>query len=66
MPVDRGRLAALTAREAERFAAERPRSLSLYERACGSLVGGVPMPWMMRWAGGFPVFAREASGAQVV
>ena len=24
------------------------------------------MPWMMRWAGGFPVFAREASGARIV
>ena len=24
------------------------------------------MPWMMLWAGGFPVFAREASGARIV
>ena len=24
------------------------------------------MPWMMAWAGGFPVFAREASGARIV
>src|SRR5215217_941600 len=66
MPLDRGRLAARTAAEQERFAAEHPRSRALYERALGSLVGGVPMPWMMRWAGGFPVFAREASGARIV
>src|SRR3954454_1989602 len=65
MPLDRGRLAARTAAEQERFAAEHPGSRALYERALGSLVGGVPMPWMMRWAGGFPLYAREASGARV-
>jgi glutamate-1-semialdehyde 2,1-aminomutase len=66
MPLDRGLLAARLAAEVERFAAEHPRSRELYDRALGSLVGGVPMPWMMRWAGGFPVFAREASGARIV
>jgi glutamate-1-semialdehyde 2,1-aminomutase len=25
--------------------------------------GGVPMLWMIRWAGAFPVFAKEAKGA---
>src|SRR5215210_6079075 len=66
MPFDRGRLSALLAREAEAFATARPRSRALFERAGGALLGGVPMPWMMRWAGGFPVFAREASGARIV
>jgi glutamate-1-semialdehyde 2,1-aminomutase len=28
------------------------------------LLSGVPMPWMIRWAGGFPVFAAEAQGAR--
>ena len=66
MPLDRGLLAARLAAEVERFAAEHPRSRELHQRALGSLVGGVPMPWMMRWAGGFPVYAREASGARIV
>ena len=66
MPFDRGRLSALLAREAEAFAAARPRSRALFERAGGALLGGVPMPWMMLWAGGFPVFTREASGARIV
>jgi glutamate-1-semialdehyde 2,1-aminomutase len=66
MPSDRGRLSALLAREAEVFTAARPRSRALFERAGGSLLGGVPMPWMMLWAGGFPVFTREASGARIV
>ena len=64
--VDRGRLAALTAREAEAFAAVRPRSRELAERSRRSLLGGVPMTWMMRWAGPYPLFLAEARGARVV
>jgi len=64
--VDRARLAALTAREAEAFAAARPRSRELAERARGSLLGGVPMTWMMRWASPYPLFLAEAKGARVV
>ena len=64
--VDHSRLAALTAREAETFAAARPRSRELAERAQASLLGGVPMTWMMRWAGPYPVFLAEAKGARVV
>ncbi len=66
MPIDRARLAALLERETEAFAAARPRSRELFDRASRTLLGGVPMPWMMLWAGGFPVFAREASGARIV
>ncbi|MGB2875307.1 MAG: aspartate aminotransferase family protein [Gaiellaceae bacterium] len=51
--------------ELERFRDEHPRSLELSERAKRSLLGGVPMHWMVRWAGGFPVFAAEAEGARV-
>jgi glutamate-1-semialdehyde 2,1-aminomutase len=55
----------LTRREQQRFVETHPASRALAERARGSLFGGVPMPWMMRWPGGFPVFAREAVGATV-
>ncbi len=64
--IDRDRLAELTAREHERFVEANPRSKELYERARKSLIGGVPMPWMMRWAGGFPVFAKLAIGARII
>jgi glutamate-1-semialdehyde 2,1-aminomutase len=63
--IDRERLSSLTAEELERFVSGNPNSKALYERARKNLVGGVPMPWMMRWAGGFPVFATEASGARI-
>jgi glutamate-1-semialdehyde 2,1-aminomutase len=53
-------------RELQRFRDEHPRSLELAEQAKASLLGGVPMHWMVRWAGGFPVFAEEAHGAHFV
>jgi glutamate-1-semialdehyde 2,1-aminomutase len=55
----------LMTRELERFRAERPRSEALAEQARRSLLGGVPMHWMVRWPGGFPVFAADAEGARV-
>ena len=61
--VDRDRLAALTAAEEDRFRAAHPRSLALHERAVRSLAGGVPMSWMVKWAGPFPLFVDAASGA---
>lgn len=50
-------------REQERFAAEHPRSRELHQRATHSLLSGVPMNWMVKWAGAFPPFVREAQGA---
>ena len=35
----------------------------LSERAGDHLLGGVPMNWMRRWPGSFPVFVDTASGA---
>jgi glutamate-1-semialdehyde 2,1-aminomutase len=57
-------VADLLARELERFEREHPRSRELASRASGSLLSGVPMPWMIRWPGAFPVFAAEAEGAR--
>jgi glutamate-1-semialdehyde 2,1-aminomutase len=54
----------ILAQELERFAAEHPRSLELSQRARRSLLAGVPMHWMVRWAGGFPIYATDAEGAR--
>ena len=59
-------LAELHAREEARFAETHPRSRELAERAQATLFEGVPMPWMRKWPGGFPVFVREAKGAHFV
>jgi len=59
-------LAALQAREEARFAETHPRSRELAELARASLFEGVPMHWMRKWPGGFPVFVEEAKGARFV
>jgi glutamate-1-semialdehyde 2,1-aminomutase len=61
--LDRARLASLMQREQQRYVKEHPKSKALFERACKSLLDGVPMNWMLKWAGAFPPFVREAQGA---
>ena len=61
--VDAARVADLTAAEHERFELTHPRSRALFERAREVMPGGVPMSWMVKWPGAFPVFVAEASGA---
>src|SRR3954469_7057361 len=65
MPVDRSHLKALLQDETERFMVANPRSLALFREACGSLLGGVPMPGMSKWVGSHPLFAARAGGAWV-
>src|SRR5438046_8511804 len=62
--MDRTRLAELLRIEEARFVDAHPRSGAMFEAAQGSLLAGVPMPWMTEWAGPFPVFVDEASGAR--
>lgn len=62
--MDRRAIERLLDEELARFEREHPRSRELAKQAKGSLLGGVPMHWMVRWAGGFPVFATEARGAR--
>jgi glutamate-1-semialdehyde 2,1-aminomutase len=61
--LDRSRLDALMEQEQATFRTANPRSLALFERARGSLLAGVPMNWMVKWAGSFPLFVDSASGA---
>jgi glutamate-1-semialdehyde aminotransferase len=63
-PLSRASLAALTRREEGRFAREHPRSAALAERAKEHLLAGVPMHWMAKWPGGFPLFGAEARGSR--
>src|SRR6266508_3974694 len=61
--LDRARLARLMASEQERFTADHPRSAGLFDDARASLLDGVPMPWMVKWASPFPPFVESAAGA---
>ena len=61
--INRSRLNCLLHDEEDRFHSEHQLSYKLFERARESMQGGVPMLWMIRWAGAFPVFVKEAKGA---
>ncbi len=61
--IDRTKLKKLQEREEKRFVVEHPCSAEMYARAQNSLLDGVPMNWMKKWAGAFPVFVHYAKGA---
>jgi len=62
--IERSRLQSLMQREQKKFVDEHPKSKALFDRARKSLLAGVPMNWMVKWAGAFPPFVREAQGAE--
>ena len=62
--MDRTRLRTLADRERAAYAERHPRSAAAYGRA-GHLFGRVPMTWMNKTAGGFPVYADRARGARL-
>jgi glutamate-1-semialdehyde 2,1-aminomutase len=64
--VDPDHLAGLFRREQQAFTEANPESKRLAEEATRSLVGGVPMNWMSRWPGPFPLFGRSARGSRIV
>jgi glutamate-1-semialdehyde 2,1-aminomutase len=65
MPVDRAQMNQILQAELARFADTHAGSRERFERARRSLLGGVPMTWMAKWAGGHPVFAAGARGASI-
>ncbi len=64
--ISRERLTELMASEQRRFVELHPHSAELAESGRRHLLAGVPMPWMTRWPGAFPVHVADASGARFV
>jgi len=52
--------------ERRHFVESHPRSAGLAESGRRHLLAGVPMPWMTRWPGAFPVHVAHADGARFV
>lgn len=66
MPViDRAVLANLMTQETERFVRTHPKAAA-HAQKTSSLLAGVPMPWMRRWPGPFPIVLEAAHGARFV
>jgi len=64
--IDRDRLAKLRTIEDERFLKNHPKSGELFASAKKSMPNGVPMSWMSKWPGAYPIFVEEAKGASFV
>jgi glutamate-1-semialdehyde 2,1-aminomutase len=62
--IDRARLARLRAREETSFVDRHPKSRAAAAAGAQHLVAGVPMPWMTRWPGSFPLYFMHAEGAR--
>lgn len=62
--IDRKRLAELTSIEEKRFLEKHPKSAEMFGAAKKVMPGGVPMSWMAKWPGAYPVFVESAKGAR--
>ena len=64
--INRGNLIALRKIEDQRFLETHKKSGELFAIAKDSMPNGVPMSWMSKWPGAYPVFVAEAKGAGFV
>ena len=64
--INRGNLIALRKIEDQRFLETHKKSGELFAIAKDSMPNGVPMSWMSKWPGAYPVFVAEAKGASFV
>jgi len=62
--IDRQRLAELHAKEQALFLERNPKSKAAYD-AADNLFGRVPMTWMNKKAGGFPLYFAKANGNRI-
>ena len=64
--INRSNLTALRKIEDQRFLETHKKSGELFAIAKDSMPNGVPMSWMSKWPGAYPVFVAEAKGASFV
>ena len=64
--INRSNLTALRKIEDQRFLETHKKSGELFAVAKDSMPNGVPMSWMSKWPGAYPVFVEEAKGASSV
>ncbi len=64
--IDRAHLKKLHAKEVARFLARTPKSGERFAVAKKVMPGGVPMSWMTKWPGKYPLFVASAKGAHFV
>ena len=60
---DPARLKTLFEQEIALFTKQNPESKKLHDKAAGPMMNGVPMSWMAKWPGPYPVYVKAAKGA---
>jgi len=65
MGIEPGLIASLLEREERLFEERHPRSAEVHDGAEEDLLSGVPMNWMTRWPGRFPIYFTTAQGSEV-
>jgi glutamate-1-semialdehyde 2,1-aminomutase len=63
--IERAHLGSLITRERASYAVAHPASSALFG-AADHLFGRVPMTWMSKWSGGFPIYQERAFGNRIV
>ncbi len=65
MSIDRDKLVGLLERERTLHESRTTGSRGLYSQA-DNLFGRVPMTWMNKWSGGYPLYLQSARGNRIV
>jgi glutamate-1-semialdehyde 2,1-aminomutase len=63
--INRVEVEAVLERERHDFSKTHRQSRRMFERAQKSMIGGVPMNWMVEWPGPFPIFVKRAKGSKI-
>lgn len=63
--IDRSKLSALIVHERAKYEERTPLSRAQFERA-DHLLGRVPMTWMNKWSGGYPIYLAQARGNRII
>ena len=60
---NRERLAKLYQEQVDTYVSRHPGSKAAHDQATENLLGGVPMIWMKKWPGPFPLYVKGAKGS---
>jgi glutamate-1-semialdehyde 2,1-aminomutase len=63
--IDKKKVEKLLEKESELFVKQHPNSFNLHKEAEKNFIDGVPMNWMVKWPGKYPLFIKSATGSRL-
>jgi glutamate-1-semialdehyde 2,1-aminomutase len=64
--INRNRIENLLEKETNYFVQQHPKSATLHKEAEKNFIDGVPMNWMVKWPGKYPLFMTQANGSRLI